>query len=112
MYNLAFYLCPFILSCKDPRGVCLAQGADEGALPVQTKAAGIVPLAVFSPKRTLERKCCHCSDASSALLSTALHLVRCTGEVAVFGTTPVQVQVWYLVHNLTILPKIGVHYKH
>ena len=67
----------FILSCKDPKDVCLAQSADESTLAVQTKAVSVVPLAVFSPRRTAERKRRRCSDPSSALFSTALPLVQC-----------------------------------
>lgn len=75
MYNLAFYLCPLFFPVKSPKMFCLAQSADESTLVVQTKAASVVPLAVFSPRRTPERKRCRCSDPSSALLSAAL--VQC-----------------------------------
>lgn len=62
----------FILPVKTPKMFCFAQSAGESTLTVQTKAVSVVPLVVFSPRRTPERKCCHCSDLSFTLVSTAL----------------------------------------
>lgn len=67
-----FLLVSFILPVKTPKMFCFAQSADGSTLTVQTKAVSVVPLVVFSPRRTPERKCCRCSDLSSTLLSAAL----------------------------------------
>lgn len=72
---------------------CFAQGDDESTLTVQTKAASVVPLAVFSPKGYQKESAAMAVILPLPFFPQPLYNM----EAEAFGTISVQVQVWYLV---------------